>query len=78
MRNIDSQIAEFVSKSFHLDAYCFDSNPENVLFRDLLADERIKKIYFIGMLTHGQTDFYIEYIDPDSHTVKRYYPDFLV
>lgn len=78
VRNIDSQIAEFVSKSFHLDAYCFDSNPENVLFRDLLADERVKKIYFTGMLTHGQTDFYIQYIDPDSHTVKRYYPDFLV
>lgn len=78
VRNIDSQIAEFVSKSFHLDAYFFDSNPENVLFRDLLADERVKKIYFTGMLTHGQTDFYIQYIDPDSHTVKRYYPDFLV
>lgn len=78
VRNIDSKIVEFVSKSFHLDAYCFDSNPENVLFRDLLADERVKKIYFTGMLTHGQTDFYIQYIDPDSHTVKRYYPDFLV
>ncbi|MGE3467031.1 MAG: TnsA endonuclease N-terminal domain-containing protein [Pyrinomonadaceae bacterium] len=78
VRNIDPQVAEFVSKSFHLDAYCFDSNPENALFRDLLADERVKKIYFTGMLTHGQTDFYIQYIDPDSHTVKRYYPDFLV
>lgn len=29
------------------------------------------------MLTHGQSDFYIEYIDPDSHSVRRYYPDFL-
>lgn len=25
-----------------------------------------------------QTDFFIQYIDPDSHTVKRYYPDFLL
>ena len=48
------------------------------MFRYLLADERVKKIYFTGMLTHGQTDFYIQYIDPDSHTVKRYYPDFLM
>lgn len=29
------------------------------------------------MLTHGQSDFYIEYIDPDSHSVRKYYPDFL-
>ncbi len=30
------------------------------------------------MPTHGQTDFFIQYIDPESHMVKRYYPDFLV
>lgn len=78
VRNIDSIVADFVAKSFHLDAYCFDSNPENILFHDLLSDERVKKVYFTGMLTHGQTDFYIQYIDPESHTVKRYYPDFLV
>ena len=78
IRNIDPKIAEFVAKSFHLDAYCFDSNPENALFRDLLADKRVKKVYFTGMLTHGQTDFFIQYIDPESHTVKRYYPDFLL
>jgi len=29
------------------------------------------------MLTHGQSDFYIQYIDPESHTVRSYYPDFL-
>lgn len=78
VRNIDSKVAELVEKSFHLDAYCFDSNPENTLFLDLLGDERVKKVYFTGMLTHGQTDFYIQYIDPESHTVKRYYPDFLL
>jgi type III restriction enzyme len=30
------------------------------------------------MLTHGQSDFVINYIDPVSHTVRNYYPDFLV
>jgi hypothetical protein len=29
------------------------------------------------MLTHGQSDFYIQYIDPESRTVRSYYPDFL-
>lgn len=38
----------------------------------------VKKVYFTGMLTHGQTDFYIQYIDPDSNNVRNYYPDFLV
>jgi len=78
VRNIDPRVHPHASKSFHLDAYCFDSHPENTLFLDLLADERVKKVYFTGMLTHGQTDFFIQYIDPDSHTVKRYYPDFLL
>lgn len=64
-------------KSFHLDTYCFDSNPERTLFWDLLREQKVKKIYFTGMLTHGQTDFFIQYIDPDSHTVRSYYPDFV-
>ena len=29
------------------------------------------------MLTHGQSDFFIQYIDPDSHAIRSYYPDFL-
>lgn len=66
------------ARSFHLDPYCFDSNPERVLFWALLRDGRVDKVYFTGMLTHGQSDFYIQYIDPDSHTVRSYYPDFLV
>lgn len=64
-------------KSFHLDTYCFDSNSERTLFWDLLREHRVNKIYFTGMLTHGQTDFFIQYIDPDSRTVRSYYPDFL-
>ncbi|MFN9063152.1 MAG: TnsA endonuclease N-terminal domain-containing protein, partial [Pseudanabaena sp.] len=70
-------IPEQAEKSFHLDTYCFDSKPEQKLFWNLLKDGRVKKLYFTGMLTHGQSDFYIQYIDPDSHTVRSYYPDFL-
>ena len=65
------------AKSFHLDTYCFDSGSENQLFWDLLRDQRVKKVYFTGMLTHGQSEFFIQYIDPDSRTVRSYYPDFL-
>jgi len=65
------------AKSFHLDTYCFDSGSESQLFWDLLREKRVRKIYFTGMLTHGQSDFFIQYIDPDSHTVRSYYPDFL-
>ena len=66
-----------VEKSFHLDTYCFDSNPERDFFWDMIRDGRVKKIYFTGMLTHGQSDFYVQYIDPESRTVRSYYPDFL-
>lgn len=71
------EAGEYATKSFHLDTYCFDSNPEKYLFWDLLKEGKVKKVYFTGMLTHGQSDFYIQYIDPDSHTVRNYYPDFL-
>lgn len=70
--------AEQAAKSFHLDTYCFDSEPERKLFWDLLKDGKVKKLYFTGMLTHGQSDFYVQYIDPESHTVRSYYPDFLL
>ena len=61
-----------------MDNYCFDSNPESLMFNSLLKDELIEKVWFTGMLTHGQSDFLIRYIDPESHTVRSYYPDFLV
>lgn len=65
-------------KSFHLDTYCFDSEPERKLFMCLLRDERVRSLYFTGMLTHGQSEFYVQYIDPESHALRSYYPDFLV
>jgi len=78
VRMHDAQIKdEERAKSFHLDTYCFDSGSENWLFWDLLHEQRVKKIYFTGMLTHGQSDFFIQYIDPDSQTVRSYYPDFI-
>lgn len=42
-----------------------------------ISECRIGKVYFTGMLTRGQTDFFIQYIDPKSHTVRSYYPDFM-
>ncbi len=78
VRMHDTQIKdEERAKSFHLDTYCFDSGSENWLFWDLLREQRVKKIYFTGMLTHGQSEFFIQYIDPDSRTVRSYYPDFI-
>ncbi|MBP5953416.1 TnsA endonuclease N-terminal domain-containing protein [Pseudomonas sp. P42] len=78
VRMNDAQIKdEERAKSFHLDTYCFDSGSENWLFWDLLREQRVKKLYFTGMLTHGQSDFFIQYIDPDSRTVRSYYPDFI-
>jgi len=78
VRMNDPQIKdEERAKSFHLDTYCFDSGSENWLFWDLLREQRVKKIYFTGMLTHGQSDFFIQYIDPDSRAVRSYYPDFI-
>ncbi|HEX8846603.1 MAG TPA: TnsA endonuclease N-terminal domain-containing protein [Pyrinomonadaceae bacterium] len=77
IRRDDELARKKVDKSFHLDTYCFDSRPEQRLFWDLLGERRIEKVYFTGMLTHGQTDFFIQYIDPESHTVRSYYPDFM-
>lgn len=74
----DANYSGFTGKSFHLDNYCFDSNPESKMFWTLLQDEKIEKVWFTGMFTHGQSDFVINYIDPESHTVRSYYPDFLV
>lgn len=77
VRETDPAAIPYREKSFHLDTYCFDSNPEQALFWDLIREGRVKKLYFMGMLTHGQSDFFIQYIDPDSNTVRSYYPDFL-
>lgn len=74
----DDLYSSYKNKSFHLDNYCFDSMPESQMFYNLLKTGEIEKVWFTGMLTHGQSDFLIRYIDPESHTVRSYYPDFLV
>ena len=75
---VTDEAKNYQGKSFHLDTYAFDSTPERQLFWSLLTEGQVKKVYFTGMLTHGQSDFYIQYIDPESHAVRRYYPDFLM
>jgi hypothetical protein len=70
--------ADFKSKSFHLDNYCFDSLPEFKEFQNLLKDDRLDKVYFTGMFRHGQTDFHIHYVDPETHALRAYYPDFAI
>ena len=74
----DEKYANYRNKSFNVDNYCFDSVPENEMFWMLLNDKRLTKVWFTGMLTAGQTEFMINYIDPESNTVRSYYPDFLV
>ncbi|MCX7737437.1 MAG: DEAD/DEAH box helicase family protein [Candidatus Kapabacteria bacterium] len=78
IKSEDYKLTELISKSFHLDNYCFDSIPELSFFKNALNDNNLDKVYFTGMLTHGQSDFCVSYIDPESHTLKNYYPDFLI
>lgn len=66
-------------KSFDLSGYGFDSQSEKKFFDiNLFSNNEIKHIWFTGMLTNGQSDFFVRYIDPDSHALRSYYPDFLV
>lgn len=66
-------------KSFNLSGYGFDSSSEkNFFVRNLFGNAEIRHIWFTGMLTNGQSDFYVHYIDPELHTLRSYYPDFLV
>lgn len=70
--------ADYRDRSFHLDHYCFDSQPELDFFKKVLKLNDGDRIYFTGMLVHGQSGFRVNYIHPESHTVCNYYPDFLV
>ena len=74
----DEKYMMYRNKTFNVDNYCFDSGPENDMFWNLITDNRLNKVWFTGMLTAGQTEFVINYIDPESNTVRSYYPDFLV
>ncbi len=74
----DDTYKSYKDKTFNVDNYCFDSNPEKEMFWNLIHDKRLEKVWFTGMITRGQTEFLINYIDPESNGVRSYYPDFLV
>ena len=68
---------EEVAKSFHADTYCFDSRPERECFLQYITSGKVKEVYFTGMFTSNQGDLAIQYYDPESGRIRRYYPDFL-
>lgn len=67
----------FKQKSFHADTYCFDSKPEAELFNQYMKSQKVKEVYFTGMFTSDQSELGIQYVDPESHRVRHYYPDFI-
>lgn len=73
----DLQVEDVKEKSFHADTYCFDSKPEKELFLQYIKSENVEEIYFTGMFASNQTEFYIQYIEPYSKRLRRYYPDFI-
>ena len=66
-----------VDKSFHADTYCFDSKPERECFLQYISSNKVKEIYFTGMFTANQGDLSVQYYDPESKRLRKYYPDFL-
>lgn len=74
----DPLVSKFLSKSFHTDRYCFDSEPEKKLFMDLIESDSVKEVYFTGMFTGSENGLSVQYIDPESNIIRNYYPDILV
>lgn len=66
-----------ILKSFHADTYCFDSEPEKECFLQYISSPKVKEIYFTGMFTSDQGELSIQYYDPESGRIRKYYPDFL-
>ncbi len=73
----DAQFIDIADKSFHADTYCFDSKPEQEVFMQYIFAEDVDKVYFTGMFTSGQGDLVVNYYDPESMSLRSYYPDFL-
>lgn len=77
VKNSDAQFKPIDrEKSFHADTYCFDSKPEKECFLQYINSRKVKKIYFTGMFTSGQSDLVIQYYDPESKRIRHYHPDF--
>ena len=66
-----------IAKSFHADTYCFDSKPEKECFLQYISNVKVEEIYFTGMFTANQGDLFVQYYDPESKRIRKYYPDFL-
>lgn len=73
----DSKKRILRDKSFHTDNYCFDSKPERECFWQYIMSAKVKEVYFTGMFTSKYNGLSIQYIDPETHSVRSYYPDFI-
>lgn len=74
---IDSCGKPYKSKSFHTDKYCFDSKPERECFLQYIFNDKVKEVYFTGMFTSKYNGLAIQYIDPETNSIRSYYPDFI-
>lgn len=74
----DPFVTKYSRKSFHVDRYCFDSEPEKRLFMDLIESDQVEEVYFTGMFTGSENGLSVQYIDPESNVIRNYYPDILV
>ena len=75
-KNNNTYKQEWIDKTFHADTYCFDSKPELECFLQYIASEKVQEVYFTGMFTADQGDLGIQYYDPESGRIRKYYPDF--
>lgn len=74
----DMEVSRYAQKSFHADTYCFDSKPERECFLQYIKnDKKVTKVFFTGMFTSEQGDLSVQYYDPESGRIRRYYPDFI-
>lgn len=73
----DSGLRVLRDKSFHTDYYCFDSTPEKECFWQYIKSPKVKEVYFTGMFTSKYNGLGIQYVDPETHSVRSYYPDFI-
>lgn len=73
----DSCGEPYKSKSFHTDKYCFDSKPERECFLQYIFSNKVKEVYFTGMFTSKYNGLAIQYIDPETNSIRSYYPDFI-
>ncbi len=74
----DSSMTKYKDRSFHADTYCFDSKAEKECFLQYISNlEQVSEVYFTGMFTSNQGDLSIPYYDPETKSMRNYYPDFL-